>query len=307
MKRRLLTLLLCLLVGLFAADRIGALLMEQVARHTQDVLGPKLRSLGEGVDADVVLLGASRSHHHYVPTILSDTLGMSVYNAGVGGSNNIYSHYLVLCHILQHHTPRVVCLELMTTDFVPQPQPYNALSFFAPLFGRCAEADSVYRQAGIYWRYKVSHLYRYNAKAASNLIGLVMNRQRQADCGYIPLPKPATQPSEAQPEPAATGCDSLKLACLQRFVDRCRERHISVVFTVSPKLTIAPEGQYDVLKALARKNGIPFLDYHTTRLFHDHSEYFKDESHLWDEGARLFSKIVASDLLKLKVRSEKCY
>lgn len=299
MKRRLTVTLLCLLAGLYAVDRLGGLLMEQVAHHTRDVLGPKLCDLERGLDADVVLIGASRCHHHYVPSILSGSLGLSVYNAGVGGSDNIFSHCLVLRHVLSRHVPRVVCLELMTADFAPEATPFLALSFFAPLFGRCAEADSLYRLSGTYWRYQVSHLYRYNAKAASNILGLFFDRQREADHGYMPLPRPSSPPSGLQPESPVQGRDSLKLSYLQQFITLCRQHRIRLVFTVSPKLTKAPGGQYAVLKAVARANGIPFLDYHSQGLYHDHKAYFKDFAHLCDPGARQYSLRFAADLKRI--------
>lgn len=303
MRRRLVITLLCLTAGLFVVDRLGGMVMRQVALHTQDVLGPKLRDMEEGIDADVVLMGASRCHHHYVPSILADTLGMSVYNAGVGGSNNIFAHYVVLCHILHHHTPRVVCLELMTTDYVPQEAPFHPLAFFAPLFGSCAEADSVYRLAGTYWRYQASHLYRYNAKAASNIIGLAMNRQAKADRGYMPLPEPASHPREPELEESVMGCDSLKVEYLHRFIRCCRQRNISLVFMVSPKFTVAPVGHYQLLKDVARENGVPFLDYHSKRLYHDHPEYFRDATHLWDEGARIYTTRFAGELRRVITRN----
>ena len=65
---------------------------------------------------------------------------------------------------------------------------------------------------------------------------------------------------------------------------------------VSPKLTKVSPSHYDVLKSLAQANGIPFLDYHTRGLYLDHPEYFKDSSHLWDEGAKVFSSLFAHDL-----------
>lgn len=300
MTRRIILTIVCLCAAIFIADRTGGLVMRQVALHTQDVLGPKLRDLAEGIDADVVVLGASRCHHHYVPSVMEDTLGMSVYNAGVGGSNNIFAHYVVLSHILRRHTPKVVCLELMTTDYAPQADPFHPLAFFAPLFGICPEADSLYRIAGTYWRYQVSHLYRYNAKAASNILGLAMNRQQKADRGYMPLPQPAVHP-EGEPaweEPVA-GCDSMKTAYLHRLVRRCREKGISVVFVVSPKYTFIPDGHYRVLKDIAQEEGIPFLDYHGQRLYTDHPQYFKDASHLWDEGARHYSSRFAGDLKRV--------
>ena len=56
---------------------------------------------------------------------------------------------------------------------------------------------------------------------------------------------------------------------------------------------------YDVLKYLAKRNQIQFLDYHTVGLFHDHPEYFRDSAHLWDKGARIYSSRFASDLKQI--------
>ena len=290
-----------IIVGLFVVDRIGGVGMSWVNGHTKDVLGPKLQYLRQDIHEDVVLMGASRCHHHYLPSILSQTLRMSVYNAGIGGSNNIFSHYMVLCHILARHTPKIICLEVMTTDYCQQSDAFNALSFFAPLFGYNESADSIYRLAGYYYKYHLSHLYRYNAKASSNLLGLVMNRQTGNDNGYIPLPKPNQCPKKPVAEETRTDIDSMKIRYLQRFADLCRNRQIKLVFTVSPKFTTVGSAHYKILKDIARNNDISFLDYHTCGLYHDHAEFFKDSSHLWDEGARLFSQVFANDL-KEKLR-----
>jgi len=290
-----------IIVGLFVVDRIGGVGMSWVNGHTKDVLGPKLQYLRQDIHEDVVLMGASRCHHHYLPSILSQTLRMSVYNAGIGGSNNIFSHYMVLCHILARHTPKIICLEVMTTDYCQQSDAFNALSFFAPLFGYNESADSIYRLTGYYYKYHLSHLYRYNAKASSNLLGLVLNRQSGNDNGYIPLPKPNQFPKKPTIEEARNDIDSLKIRYIQRFADICHERGIKLIFMVSPKFTTVDSSHYNILKDIAKKNGIPFLDYHTCRLYHNHAEYFKDISHLWDEGARLFSWLFANDL-KEKLR-----
>ena len=292
-----------IIVGLFITDRIGGLVMNWVGENTNDVLGPKLRYLHHEIHEDVVFIGASRCHHHYLPSIIADSLGMSVYNAGVGGSNNIFSHYIVLCHILARYTPKIICLEVMPTDYCQQEDAFNVLSFFAPLYGINEAADSIYRLAGKYWQYQVSHLYRYNAKAPSNIIGLVLNRQTGNDNGYIPLPKPGSFPKELTPEKTEYGIDSLKIKYIERFIDLCRDRQVQLIFTASPKYTLVDTTYYAVLKGIAQKNNIPFLDYHTKGQYHNHPEYFKDVTHLWDEGARLYSSVFASDLKRTSRQS----
>ena len=288
--------LLFIALSLFAIDRAGSYVMGIIINHTNDVLGPKLRYLRDDIHEDVLLLGASRAHHHYVPSIMSDSLRMSVYNVGIGGSDNIFSHYIVFQHILNRYKPKVICLEVMITDYCPQNNPFTTISFFAPLFGRNEAADSIFRLAGKYWPYEISHLYRYNAKASSNIIGLALNRQKGNDNGYIPLPEPNSYPTALSEEANINSIDSLKLEYVQRFMNLCRQNGIKLVFTVSPKYTTTGLHHYDILKDIAQKNNIPFLDYHTAGLYLDHPEYFKDESHLWDKGARLYSSLFASDL-----------
>ena len=87
-------------------DRMGGLCMKWVYQNTNDNKAKKINQIVKSVDADVVLIGTSRCAFHYVPSIISDSLGMSVYNAGLDASENIYSNYMVLSFILQHHTPK---------------------------------------------------------------------------------------------------------------------------------------------------------------------------------------------------------
>ena len=103
-------------------------------------------------------------------------------------------------------------------------------------------------------------------------------------------------PQKPATEETRSDIDSLKIRYIQRFADLCHERQIKLIFMVSPKFTIVDSAHYNILKDIAKKNDIPFLDYHTCGLYHDHPYYFKDSSHLWDKGARIFSQTFANDL-----------
>ena len=299
MKKLAITLII-ILAGLFAVDRLGGAAMNWVSKKSKDVFSPKFQYILNDIHEDVVFLGASRCHHHYVPSIIADSLGMSAYNAGFGSSDNIYSHYMVLSHILERYTPKMVCLEVMTSDYNVQEDPFSMISFIAPLFGKSERADSVFRLAGTYWRYKASHLYRYNFKASSNLWGLVLDRQKgKNDNGYILLDEPRQHPGKLSEEGSDNSIDPQKIEYLNRFVNLCRDNDIELVFVVSPKYTRVGADQYAVLKSFAKEHSIPFLDYHTTGVYQDHPEYFQDTGHLWDKGARLYSSLFAHDLKQL--------
>lgn len=296
--KRLIISILAILVGLFVIDRLGGTLMWWVNQHTRDVSGPKMRYLVNDVHEDVLMMGTSRCNCHYVPSIISDSIGMSVYNAGIDGSYNIYSHYLILNHILAIHKPKLICLEVEFIDCVKQTDAFSSISFFAPYFGLNEKADSVFRLAGKYWKYRISHLYRYNAKAVSNIGGLVINRNVGGDNGYYPCPQPPHFPELFSIDMPIV-VDSMKLGYIQRFVNLCKANNIKLIFMISPMYAKIDADHYDVLKELARKNDIPLLDYHTAGLYLDHPEYFKDVNHLWDKGARLYSSVFASDIKKI--------
>ncbi len=271
-----------------------------VNQHTNDVSGPKIKYLVSEVHEDVVFMGTSRCNSHYVPSIISDSLGMSVYNGGIDASDNIYSHYIMLNHILAKHKPKLLCLEVQRTDCTKQlSNPFNCITFFAPYIGRNEQADSVFRLAGTYWQYNLSHLYRYNAKAVSNIAGLAINRHVGGDNGYIPNPKPSKYPSVLSYSRTKNGIDSMKVDYMQRFISLCKQNNVKLVFAVSPLYRKVDADYYDILKAIAKNNDIPFFDYHTKGLFLDHPEYFRDPDHLWDKGARLYSEIFVSDLKRV--------
>ena len=284
------------LLLLFVTDRICGAAMWWVNQHTKDITGPKIRHLMTGVDADVVMLGASSCNLHYVPSIMSDTLGLSVYNGGIDASDNIYAHYFVLRHLLLHSTPKVVVLETMAPDCRTKLPPFRTLGFFAPYIGTEQVSDSLFRMAGTYWPYMISHLYRYNSKAVSNLLGLLVDKQKGSDNGYIAQGQPPAFPQSLEQDALQGSVDSLKLEYLQRLIDLCRKKEVKLVFSVSPKYVVYEDTVYAPIREIAMRNHVPMLNYHESRTYQDFPDYFHDILHLWDKGARLYSSTFAHDL-----------
>lgn len=296
--KKLLFSFIFIIIGYCVVDRLGGMTMWWVNQHTNDKWGPKIKYLVNEVREDVVLIGTSRCNFHYVPSIISDTLNMSVYNGGIDASDNIFSHYIILNHILSHYIPKIICLEVMENDYTQQKDPYTSIAFFAPYLGLNSKADSVFMESGSYYLYCFSHLYRYNSKAVSNITGLTY-KKTQTDNGYFPAPSPLVFPQKLEEETASSEIDNKKIAYIQRFINLCRENSLKLIFVVSPRYTIVNSNHYDTIKKIAQENDIPFMDYHTTGLFLNHPEYFQDKAHLWDKGARLYSMIFARDLKRI--------
>ena len=297
--KRLLISIVFILFALFAIDRLGGVVMRHVSQNTQDIFGPKMKHLAIDADEDIILMGTSRCNMHYVPSIISDSVNMTVYNGGIDATQDIFSQYIMLNHILQHHTPSVIVLDTRNEDLLGASD-FSTIGFFAPYFGRNEGSDSVMREAGKYWAYKVSHLYRYNAKAPSNLLGLAVNSYGSNDNGYIPLGRPDSHPQMLVHKSDTTLLpDSLKHEYYRRFVAHCREKGVRLVLSISPCYSIIDSTYYAAVYDFASQNDLPLLDYHSDGLFLDCPQCFKDDHHLWDSSARVFSEHFAHDLKRV--------
>lgn len=304
MKRFIFSLLIIFSLW-FAIDRAGELAMWWLNQRSQDTTSPKIKNIVEGLTEDVILMGTSRCNSHYVSSIISDTLKMSVYNAGIDGSDNIFAQYMALCYVLQKHTPKVICLEVQNSFLEEEDDLYHTTGYFAPYFGQCAKADSVYHMAGTYWLYKLSHLYRYNTKVLANITGQVKSHWNSEGHGYNPNPKPEVMPELTTLSSEEMSVNRDKRLYMERFVKACKENNVFLCFTISPAYSIVDSSYYSNLKAFAVLHHIPLLDYHSIGLYTDKPDYFKDSFHFWDKGARLYSSKFACDLNQLIRASHK--
>jgi lysophospholipase L1-like esterase len=50
---------------------------------------------------------------------------------------------------------------------------------------------------------------------------------------------------------------------------------------------------------ICQEKGIPFMLYNQSDFFNSHPEYFKDATHLNDQGAKIYSQMVSSDMQKI--------
>ena len=254
--------------------------------------------LNESTD-DIIILGSSRASHHYVPSILSDSLGMSCYNAGSEGMC-IYYHYAMLAAMIEReHCPQLVIYDVMNLDAFETPGPTftldAALDRLAPHYGDYTCIDSLFELKG--WKEKLrmqSLTYRYNSKLVQSI-----------KCNFIPLPEDngyekingkLSDTTEFKKHDYYTGTlDENKLLYLQKLIDLTKQNHIKLVLVLSPNFYYNPSNGYDAIKNKAEDNDIPFIDcYNELSLMK--RELFRDVMHLNDAGAHVWSSFLANIL-----------
>lgn len=251
---------------------------------------------------DVLILGSSRAHHHYVPQVLEDSLSLTCFNAGEDG-NGIILMYGIYNMIRERYLPKYIIYDVEPAfDIYKYDKDANRTRYLAlqkPYY-RNAGVASIFKDISMPESYKVrSGLYRYNSEifplAVDFLIGSPMNCN-----GYVPISGVMSQePSKdtnGDSHSEIDSIDSVKLAYFEKFVQLASKDGVKVYVVASPKYGAMSSSDLSPLFDICKKEGIHVFDYYCDSTFMDHKEYFKEPMHLNDEGAQCFSKLLASEM-----------
>ncbi len=241
--------------------------------------------------ADVLILGSSKAKHHYVPQVLGDSLGMSVYNAGADGHDVAYA-CMVLQSWLTRCTPRVVVLDLCNSmvngDWID-----NSISDTKCYYG-INEAVTGYIDSGHDWRLRLklhSNLYRLNGSLVWLTKGMLTHAKASSD-GYEPLYGSDMVPGVTTYGPFTPS--PVEAEQLRRIARLCRSHGIKLHIILSPNHEI-DNGMRRWLATETRRDGVRLADMTEAPQVWD-DRYYKDRGHLNHDGAVLFTSMIAPAL-----------
>ncbi|MCD8305459.1 MAG: hypothetical protein LUC49_02195 [Prevotella sp.] len=246
------------------------------------------------VNTDVLVFGSSRALHHYDPDVLSNELGMSVYNCGMDGMGIIcaYGFYKLAT---ARYFPKVVLYDVFpASDIILSDNTKYLRDLYH--FYDCEGIDSIFLSIENNERYKmVSKMYRFN----SELPMLVMDNLHPVhdyNNGYSPVDREMAVASLSfSEEEGVKRVDSLKLYYLERLINEC-EGKTRLIFTVSPLYENPDDKMLEPVKTLCREYDIPLLNHYTDTAFIHYRDFFYDRVHLNTRGATAYSKTVAHEI-----------
>lgn len=286
MKKFLLRLAL-FIVLVAIADWGYGLVFERLMSRTRGGEMLKAYEVEHVVTPDILVLGSSRSTHHYDPQILEDSLGGSVYVAGKDGMGVVamYPRYDI---VASRRVPRVVILDITQFDFAGD-NLENYLADSRPLWGRSAVADSVILAIDPTERIKLmSRGFRRNSSLFALAKGLLSaDTLRQ---GYDPI----YGINHGQPAVEATGgkveMSAEKRRILTNMAARVRRDGAEFIIVQSPNYQhLDPE--YSVtIRRIADEAGVPFIDLGDAAGFAGADSLWADVTHLNYRGAEEFSR-----------------
>lgn len=243
---------------------------------------------------DVVIFGSSRAFRHYVPSVISEELGLSVFNAGQNGQYMLYS-YAVEQLLLAQYAPKAIVLDVLPGFIVRAEngdEEVERLSSLSPFIGNKSVRRLLTRDDFFEKVKYASKMFRFNSKILSIAENL-RTGANNVDNGFEQVGdvkfhdrNPFDIDLMQQVE-----IDSFKLGILQDFIASARARNIAVYASFSPVSEPLSERTADVMrvyKDIFAAAEVPFLDF-ATAAYEDKS-LFIDLTHMDGIGAERFSR-----------------
>jgi hypothetical protein len=245
--------------------------------------------------ADVLILGSSTANHHYNSLSLSDSLSMSVFNAGVDGFDILYSD-IVYQSFVDRKDLKYVIIDIGEANV--DGSWINRISYVRRYYGR-NKAVTDFFDKETDWQQKIklySNLYRYNSSLNSIVSLLFFDRSPDNNNGYRPLygSKSFEFKTINYFKPNAKCINHLT-----NIIEKCREKGTKVLIVKSPE-AIYNSAFVNWLQSFADSNSVSLLLECDNPIWRERKDLFYDGSHLNSDGSEILTRNVCKKLLSLQ-------
>ena len=255
------------------------------------------------VDADVIIIGSSEAQHSYIPSLLEERLGMSVYNCGKEGCYFYYENAMIN-GILDRYNPKMI-IWAIGPNYLNEPteEDKGNLSQLNPFYKENEFCRQALKTKSKYEPVKlVSSSYTYNSRLFPYLYKIFMPDYQYEYGGYAPLYE-CQKNIEIKERIWNDSYDESICFVFDQTIERCLDNGVQIVFVFTPRLEIENHEDLTSYRSLIetkKKYNLCLIEdlYHSEKLMTP--ELFKDNPHLNHEGAKLFTSMLADEIIALK-------
>jgi len=251
----------------------------------------------DSTNAPGLIFGSSRANHHYVTNMLTDSLGVTFYNAGRDGQSILYD-YAILQAILKRYTPKLILLDYQDEELFYFSDSYARLSSLLPYAKTHPEINHTIQMRSSFEKLKmISRVYPYNSLFFSMLGGIssgVRGRVEEVN-GYLPLDHPFHSLNADQNKFLSTKePDANKIKTFDAFIDLCKLKGIELYVIMSPYYNPVNVKFTQPIDKLIQDAAVPHFDYSRFPSLVGNTDYFSDEKHLNRKGSEIFTRDLIS-------------
>lgn len=257
------------------------------------------------VDKEIILIGASETSHGYKPSIIEDSLKMTVYNCGKDGYGFYYQSSMI-DGILKRYSPKIIVWSVSPSSFLSKPSKdsMDRISYLNPFYNSNEYIKSIIIKKGPYEKYKMySQLYVYNSRIFPYAYKALFDYNNFEKGGFSPLINTNNNYPVVLDITYDDNLDNEIAKLFASTLEKCKAAGTQVVLVFPPKLVKDNYNntiQYKKLKQIAEN-----FDTQIFENFYNHNDFinnpllFKDNLHLNNKGASKFSSLFSRELKHL--------
>ena len=284
----------------FVIDRVAGVLFDRFFFLKNDT---KLEHvILDKESEDIVILGASRAAHHYIPAQIEESLGKTCYNYGMDG-RNIYNHYVIANYLLTNkiNKPKLVILEAAYIDLEDTPG-YNGeiLNNLYTLYPKDNVVREIIDRENKYLGYSLCWIncFRYNSVLLASLHTVISAREKDVLKGYQPLFSQWKKDRDVSNKQGKSISLS-KEEYFVRLIKLCSDNGVKLIVYNSPDYaydSTTPPLWIKRLSEICDDNNICFINHAHDSLFMSHKEWFNEPFHLNNTGAIEYSSTIIDEI-----------
>ena len=255
------------------------------------------------IDDDVVIVGESRAHCHFVPSILEDSLHLSVVNVATDGSY-MSQQAAVIRMMLKRYVPRVIIWEVNPVSLMGKEHEDELLSALdlTPFYLTDSLSKCLINQRGLYESIKMkSNAYRYNNKLVGLLLILSEGVRDDYLKGYKQLSATGYIYPTKREQNFTDDVSQFNVDLLKSTLEYIHDKGCGVILVSSPQFessNLNETQQSKVFNSLVDSLDVLYLDHRYVEQFQNDSSLYKDCSHLNERGATAYMYFLIPELKK---------
>lgn len=298
---KLILLALVLLIADFAVGKLDDYVFHLDSNSNPDYITNLIK-----MDDDMIIIGSSTASHHYIPTRIQDSLGLTVYNAGLDGAFFIFQN-CAINYLVQQNPPRYILWEIdedCLSDNMPQSREYQKMQELYPYYNNNYIHNAIDGRDEWQKYRMLSKIYRDNSSMVNDVkIGILSLTHRLSRAstvfqdsikGYKPLPSTGYDYPELETLKVDEYVNPMKIEILKNTIHSCKKSGVKIIFTSSPRhynADLLSLQQARKLKQIASEEEIPYLIFYNYFPLAGKSSFFKDNDHLNSNGTEAYMDV----------------
>lgn len=282
--------LLVFLLCFFCLDQLSGLAFKKLYNHVKSGAIFSTNYALRKSNEDLLIFGGSEVVNGLISNQISDSLEMTCYNLGRYGQN-IYYQYAILKELLKRNHPKIILISTFVLYETEKPE----IGALYPYYYDYQSIRGIINVIEPDAKYKLwIKSYAYNSLIINVLQGNI--REESETNGYIPIFE-ADKNMQLISTPFKINFSDRTLIFFEKFINACIKANSQVYVIFTPRYFEKNDiGEKRKIRALLKEYSVEYFDFATDTTFLNHPELFRDNHHLNNQGAFVFTKLIVDKI-----------